>query len=116
MIKLAKDKSKKKDKTKKNKEYPKANLVQLGSKPPQTRLVWICTTVKDGKEIVGSGITHEGLRKAIARGNVKAVQVVDIKKEKVIDVTVFLDDFIETWKNNYLNPKWGYKGISKLDI
>jgi hypothetical protein len=104
----------KKEKENKEPNFPKASLVQLGSKPPNSRIVWISTCVKDDRNVIGCGITHEGLRKAIARDDIKNVRIVDIKNNVVVDVTECIEEFIEAWKDNYFNSKWGSKKITSL--
>lgn len=107
-------KNNKERKKKKEQNFKKANIVDLGYKPPQGRIVWIGVTNNDDKRIVHCGTTHEGLKKALLRGKeFDEFKVVDLKTDNVITIDD-IEKFMEKWKENYFNPKWGYKKLSKL--
>ena len=104
------------EKDKKKPKFKKANVVELGSKPPHGRIVWVGINEKEKRRVLSCGATHEGLRKALRKnGNFDELKVIDLKTNRVIGIPKeVVDKFIKKWGENYLNPKWGAKAIGKL--
>lgn len=104
---------------KKKGDFKQASLCDLGYRPPFLRILWVGVSTNDkGKKSLISGATYEGLKKALDKNNkLEEFIIVDIKKTQVIKLNPKkIKDFMEAWKANYFNPKWGYKAIKNKFI
>lgn len=102
---------------KKEPKFKKANVVELGSRPIHGRILWVGVSLKeDGKtRTIHSGATHEGLIKSTRNNEFVDFNVLDLKKGILIQLSPeAIEPFLEKWKENYFNPKWGANSIQKM--
>jgi hypothetical protein len=94
-------------------EIKKANTVELGSRPPFGRIVWISQSKNEKGGITPhSGASHEGLRKAIEKNDMIAFFVVDMKNGVMLDLgSKKIKRFLDLWKDRYFDPKFGEKSL-----
>jgi len=93
--------------------YKKANTVELGSRPPFGRLVWLAQSKSDnGGTTPHSGASHEGLKKALAKNDMIAFYVADLKNGIMLNLgPKKIQKFLDLWKDRYFDPKFGEKTL-----
>jgi len=94
-------------------KYKYPNTIELASKPPYVRYLWVLVVERDLEEgdKAYSGMTWSGLVKALNRCGWEAEEfkMVDIEHGRVINLpstsTVF-NKILSIWRKNYFNPEW----------
>lgn len=96
--------------------YKKANSVELGYRPPHSRILWVGVIVdNNNNRVIKNGATHEGLVKALDKNKFDEFMVIDLKMKQVVNIpTEKVNSFLDVWKENYFNTKWGYKKIKSI--
>lgn len=79
------------------------NLVELGRRPNPVRYVWI-VVLGDGS--IKSGATWMMLRRTLEDSDYEVVKVIDINRDKVLNVTLKVKSFMEVWREHYFDPNW----------
>lgn len=94
-------------------EIKKANTVELGSRPPFGRIMWLSqSNGSKGVTTPHCGASHEGLKKAIAKNDMIAFFVVDMKNGVMLDLgPKRIQKFLDLWRDRYLDPKFGEKSL-----
>lgn len=100
-------------KNRKKSKVRQPNQNELGSRPKETRIVWVAYSEKGGKRHLHMGATWEGMNKAqLKSGPLKDMMVIDLKVKRMVAVEPV--KFGDAWRIGYLNPKFGIKKVAKL--